>query len=179
MKIIAFGASYSRSSINKRFAAYAASQLATDNDIIEVIDLNDYPLPLFTTDVEKEIGHPQVAHDFVNKLAEADIILISLAEHNGSYTAAFKNLFDWASRVKGKLFENKKLLLLSTATGPRGGLSVLHTAVDRFPRHGAEVIAQFSLPNFAQNFSDEIGIINEELKQNFIQTIETVKAQYV
>lgn len=179
MKIIAFGASYSRSSINKRFAAYAASQLAINNDIVEVLDLNDYPLPLFTTDVEKEIGHPQVAHDFVNKLAEADIILISLAEHNGSYTAAFKNLFDWASRVKGKLFENKKLLLLSTATGPRGGLSVLHAAVDRFPRHGAEVIAQFALPNFAQNFSDEIGIINEELKQNFIQTIETVKAQYV
>lgn len=179
MKITAFGASYSRSSINKKFAAYAAAQLATTNDSVEVLDLNDYQLPLFTIDIETEIGHPQAAHDFVNKLAEADMLVISLAEHNGSYTAAFKNLFDWASRVKGKLFENKKLLLLSTATGPRGGLSVLHAAIDRFPRHGAEIIAHFALPNFGQNFSEETGIVNEELKQNFEQTLETVKAQYV
>ena len=106
MKIIAFGGSYSKNSINKKFAVYAAS-LFKDVDI-EILDLNDYPLPLFTIDHEKESGHPQAAKDFLAKIEEADMLIISLAENNGSYSVGFKNLFDWVSRIKVKMFEGKK-----------------------------------------------------------------------
>lgn len=173
MKIIAFGASYSRSSINKQFATYAAEQFK--NEEVEVLDLNAFQLPLFTVDIEAELGHPQAAKDFVITLDSADLLIISLGEHNGSYEAAFKNLFDWASRVKLHLFNNKKILLLSTATGARGGKSVMEAAMSRFPRHGGEIIAQFSLPNFGQNFSKEKGITNDELKADFSNEIQKVK----
>jgi len=173
MKIIAFGASYSKASINKQFATYTAS-LFKDADV-EILDLNYFQLPLFTVDKEKEIGHPPAAKEFVNKLEEADLIIISLSEHNGSYSTAFKNLFDWASRVKLKLFENKNVLLLSTAPGPRGGRSVLEAAVTRFPIHGAQIVGAFSLPKFAVNFSKDDGITEMELRIRFEKVIAAAK----
>jgi chromate reductase len=174
MKIISFGGSYSKNSINKKFAVYAAS-LFKDADI-EILDLNDYPLPLFTIDHETESGHPQAAKYFLAKIEEADMLIISLAENNGSYSVGFKNLFDWVSRIKVKMFEGKKMLLLSTAPGPRGGLSVLEAAMARFPKHGAEIIGTFSLPKFAENFSEEDGITDAELKAAFTELMNTVVA---
>jgi chromate reductase, NAD(P)H dehydrogenase (quinone) len=165
MNIIAFAASNSKASINKQFVNFVANQF--NHFSAEILDLNDYDLPLFSVDVEKEIGIPDNAKRFYDKLQSADVILISMAEHNGSYTAAFKNLFDWTSRFQLNMFLNKKVFLLSTAPGAMGGRFVLETALNRFPRHGAEIMGQFSLPKFYENFNAENGIINQELKQQF------------
>ncbi|MEZ4800165.1 MAG: NAD(P)H-dependent oxidoreductase [Flavobacteriales bacterium] len=175
MKIVAYGASYSKESINRKFATFAASMF--ENGDVEVLDLNDYPLPLFTVDLEKEIGHPKEAIAFTEKLAEADLLVISMSEHNGNHTAAYKNLFDWVSRYSPKAFLNKKIFLISTSPGGRGGKSSLEIAKERLPRHGGEVIATFSLPNFESNFSVEKGIIDEDLKTQFMEAVSLVKAQ--
>lgn len=173
MKILAFGATYSEDSINKKLAAYTALQFGFKQT--EVLDLNEYPLPLYTVDVEKKIGLPQEAKDFVEKIEEADVLVISISEHNGTYTTAFKNLFDWASRVKLEMFEDKKILLLSTAPGLRGGISGLEAAKSRFPIHGTEIIGAFSLPEFYKNFSEKEGILDKELKQKFQEVLYFVK----
>jgi NAD(P)H-dependent FMN reductase len=102
MNIIAFAASSSRKSINKQLVRYASTLL--DKAKVEVLDLNDYELPLFSQDKEEELGHPQLAKDFLAKIANSDGIIISFAEHNGSYTAAYKNIFDWCSRIEPKVF---------------------------------------------------------------------------
>lgn len=174
MKIIAFGASYSKQSINKKFAAYTA-KLFSDKGDIEVLDLNDYALPLFTVDVEAEIGYPEAVHNFIAKIKSADFLVISMTEHNGNHSAAFKNLFDWTSRVEGKIFDGKKMFLISTSPGGRGGKSSLEIAKNRFPLHGAEIIESFSLPKFYENFTEIDGIINEELHKEFSQLVEKVK----
>lgn len=171
MKVIAFGASYSKHSINRKFAAYAASLISED---FEVLDLNKYQLPLFTVDLEAEIGHPDTISEFLADIDRADLLVISMGEHNGSYQAAFKNLMDWTSRVKAKFFENKKILLLSTSTGGRGGKGVLEAALDRFPRHGATIIDHFSLPNFNDNFQEPVGIVEESLTLQFKELIRNL-----
>jgi chromate reductase, NAD(P)H dehydrogenase (quinone) len=171
--LLVFGASHSSTSINKKFATYTSSLFQFEN--VDVIDLNDYELPLFTIDLESTIGFPINAEKFLSKVQWADFIIISLAEHNGSYTASFKNLFDWVSRIKMKLFENKKILLLSTSTGSRGGVSVMNSGLDRFPRHGAEILASFSLPSFSENFTEQQGIINEEIRNKYETVIQSVK----
>jgi chromate reductase, NAD(P)H dehydrogenase (quinone) len=172
-KIIAFGASYSRQSINREFARYAASYF--EQHEVELLDLNDYDLPIFTEDFEKERGQPAAAPKFVSKIEEADLLIISIAEHNGNFTAAFKNLFDWASRVKLKMFEGKKILLLSTSPGGRGAKSAFDLAMDRFPRHGGEIIAGFSLPSFYKTYSFNHGILEEDIKADFLKVMNTVK----
>jgi len=64
-KIIALGASSSKNSINKQLATYAANQF--ENSKVDVLDLNDFELPVYSTDKEKETGIPQLAIDFYTK----------------------------------------------------------------------------------------------------------------
>ena len=108
MRIIAFAASTSRKSINKMLVTYAGSLI--DQAEVEVLDLNDYELGLFSEDKEQVLGRPELATDFLAKIASADALLISFSEHNGTYSAAYKNLFDWCSRVK-KVFQGKSMVL--------------------------------------------------------------------
>ncbi|TGD59407.1 NADPH-dependent FMN reductase [Flavobacterium humi] len=162
MKIIAFGGSNSKHSINKKLATYV-SHLFQDYEV-EVLDLNDFALPLFSVDLEKEIGQPQLAKDFLDKIGSADLLVVSMAENNGNYSAAFKNLFDWASRQNKEVFQQKTMLLMATSPGGRGGASVLEIAKTAFPRYGANIKAVFSLPNFNDNFDIQHTIIsNPEL----------------
>lgn len=172
-KIIAFGASSSKASINKQLATYAANQF--QNATVEVLDLNEFEMPIYSVDKEKDNGIPQLAQDFYAKLGTADAIVISFAEHNGAYSAAFKNIFDWTSRINAKTFQEKQVLLLATSPGPRGGSSVLEIAKNRFPFQGAIVKGSFSLPSFNDNFDAEKGITNEDLKNQLLEIISSIE----
>lgn len=150
--ILAFAGSNSSNSINKKLAAYAASLV--NNAHATLLDLNDFELPLFSTDVEAEIGIPENVKKFHQYIKDSDGIVISLAENNGAYSAAFKNLFDWLSRYENKLFMSKPMLLMATSTGGRGGATVLAMAHSRFPYHDAKIAAEFTLPLFKEKFED-------------------------
>lgn len=169
MKIIAFGGSNSSTSINKQLATYAASLFEAAT--VEVLDLHDFPMPLFSKDIEKEQGHPATVHQFLAKINAADFIVVSLAENNSSYNVGFKNLFDWNSRVNPKQFQEKPMLLMATSPGKRGGSFVLETATNTFPRHGAIIKATFSLPSFEENFDTEKGKISNELLDHQLKEI--------
>jgi chromate reductase len=170
-KIIAFGGSSSKNSINKKLATYTAHLF--QDSTIEVLDLNDFEMPVFSIDKE-ENGFPKEAQNFLNKIGDADLLVVSLAEHNGAYSAAFKNILDWASRINGKVFQEKKMLLMATSPGARGGESVLEIAKDRFPRHDANLVGTFSLPSFHENFDEVNGIINEELKNKLLKIVNSI-----
>ncbi len=173
MKIIAFGASNSKNSINKKLATYATTYFNSADVVI--LDLNDFEMPVFSVDKEKDNGFPKEAERFLEVIGTADLLILSMAEHNGSYTAAFKNILDWTSRINGKIFQNKPMLLMATSPGARGGQSVLEAAKIRFPFHAANILATFSLPEFEKNFSETDGILNEELKALFLTSINEVK----
>lgn len=172
MKIIAFGGSNSQHSINKHLATYAAGLF--ENAEVEVLDLNDYAMPLFSVDLEKEIGQHEIAKAFLKKMEGADILVVSLAENNGNYSAAFKNIFDWSSRIVKDVFQQKPMLLLATSPGARGGASVLEIANNALPRYGAQIKATFSLPAFNANFNlEENKISNAELDKELRDTIKS------
>jgi len=157
--ILVFAASNSTNSINKQLAIYASS-LVEDTQVT-ILDLNDFELPIFGVDLEKDKGIPENAYKFLDYIKSSDGIIISLAEHNGAYSAVFKNLLDWMSRVEGKTFFGKPMLLMATSPGGRGGQSVLEMAKNRFPRHDAKIVADFSLPSFGSNFFE--GRINDSI----------------
>lgn len=173
MNILSFGASASKHSINKALAHYTADQF--EGHMIEKVDLLDFPLPIYTIDNEQELGFPENAKIFMEKIENADLIIISFAEHNGSYTAWFKNLFDWLSRIKSKFLVDKKLLLLSTSPGARGGISVLTEAIERLPRHGGEIVGTFSLPEFETNFPLLQDASSTEIGQSFFDMVNEIQ----
>lgn len=169
VKILAFGASTSSKSINRQLAHHAAS-LVGDAEVTD-FDLASLALPLFSVDQEEAHGVPQAAKDFLALIDEHDALVISLAEHNGSYAAAFKNLYDWASRERYQVWGDKKMILLATSPGEKGGANVLAAAEATFPRMGADLRGSFSLPSFDENFSAEEGVTSKEHAQSLQETM--------
>lgn len=173
MNVLAFAASNSKKSINKQLVRHATSLLADAK--VELLDLNDFELPLFSVDIEAEMGQPALAKDFLSKISESDAIVISFAEHNGSYTAAYKNLFDWSSRINPKVFQNKPMVLLATSPGPGGASSVLAAAENSAPYFDGDVKASLSVPSFYENFDMESGCIkNSDINAQIINVVQSL-----
>ena len=164
-KILVFAASNSRNSINKKLVKYTANRLK--NITQAFLDLNDFEMPIYSIDRENETGIPNLAIQFKEEIKNCDGIIISFAEHNGAYTVAFKNIFDWISRIGKNVWEDKPMFLLATSPGGWGGKSVLQMASMRFRRANSNKIVEFSLPSFNQNFSDSEGILDTGLKKEF------------
>ena len=172
-KILAIPGSNSSESINKELAIYVANQ--TKNAEVEVINLNEYQLPLYGMDEEKLRGIPLDAKDLDNKFNDADAFVISLAEHNGSYSVAFKNAFDWLSRIDNKVWKEKPMLLLATSPGARGGATVLETAKLSFPYLGGKIIDAYAFPSFYDNFK-EGRIVNAEMETHIQKMVSKLQA---
>ncbi|WP_282088866.1 NADPH-dependent FMN reductase [Aquimarina algiphila] len=179
-KIITISGSNSQKSINGSLISYTTSLLK--NVEIISIDLNDYVLPIYGVDFETENGIPTAIKKLDKLFNEGDGFIVSLAEHNGSYTAVFKNTIDWLSRINMKIWREKPMLLMATSPGSRGGTTVLQSAKAYFPFLGGTIIADFSLPNFYDNFSeDEISDngLKEELSRKIFLFEQQLNTKYV
>ena len=90
MKIIAFAGSNSSKSINHQLVSYAVKLVENS----EVINLNDYAVPIYSQDLENSEGIPQSIKYLCAKLSETNKLVISVCEHNGNISAFFKNILD-------------------------------------------------------------------------------------
>lgn len=174
MKIFAFAGSSSSTSINKQLVKFVLNNFQKEE--INLIDLNDYLMPVFSVDLEKK-GFPDEAHRFLKNIEECDVIICSLAEHNRSYSAAFKNIFDWCSRINVKVWQNKKMFLMTASPGGFGGGNVMAEAQKFFPQFAADIKETFSLPKFYENFDEENGVIDPKLLADLNSKIQNFKKQ--
>jgi len=175
MKLLAFAASTSRASINKRLVTHAAEVFAQDiapDAQVEILDLNDYEMPIYNADREADGGIPELAKQLLAKIGEADALLISYAEHNGNYTAAWKNTFDWMSRIDMKVFQDKPMVAMSASPGPGGGANALTAAKNSAPFFGANLKGSFSVGPFGEKFDAEKGrLIDADLIATLKQSL--------
>lgn len=177
MKLLAIGASSSSASINKQFASFTANQIEAAE--VTHLDLNDYEMAIYSSDRETESGIPSEATKFRALIDATDGIVISFAEHNSTYSAAFKNIFDWVSRIEGKTWGDKPMFILATSPGARGGMTVLNQAASTLPFQGAQVAGKFSLPSFYESFSTEEGIKDTMLKTKFEEQLNAFTASLI
>ena len=179
MKTLALVASNSKKSINRKLLEYAAQRLKelVETDV-ELVTVNDFDAPIYSIDTENESGIPQAAKDLRAKIADADQLLVAYAEHNGSYVAAYKSLFDWMTRLEGKVFAGKPMVIMATSPGPGGAKSVLKQAETSAPFFGAEIKASFSLPTYNETFDAEAGVIKDpDLKAELDAALSTLAAK--
>ncbi len=150
MLITAFAGSTSSTSINKKLvvAAVTILQRHRPSDEQRVLDLRDFAMPIFSEDEERNNGAPEAAKRLLAHISAANALIISFAEHNGSYTAAYKNAFDWMSRLSKRVYDGKRIIALSTSPGPGGAASVLKAFVASAPYFGAEIVGSLSVPSF-------------------------------
>lgn len=126
-KILAFAGSARRESYNKKLLKIAASGAQAAGAAVTVIDLADYPLPLFNEDLEQESGAPENARKLKQLFFEHQGLLIACPEYNSSITPLLKNTIDWVSRpAAGEpslvAYRGKVATLLSASPGALGGL---------------------------------------------------------
>jgi len=141
MNILAFAASNSRHSINRALIGNATVRLAqiVPAAQIDTLDLNDYEMPIYSIDREHADGIPAPAREFFARIGAVDAVLVSFAEHNGFVTAAWKNVFDWMSRIEMKLWQGKPVAMLAASPGPRAGANVLASQKLLAPHFGADL----------------------------------------
>lgn len=159
MKVLTFAATNSRNSINKLLVKYAATKLPSAD--IDYVAINDFDLPIYSIDLEEEYGIPDGAYAFQRRIEQADAMLISFAEHNGNFTVAFKNLFDWMSRIDQKVYRGKPIAMLATSPGPGGAQSVLNLAKNGAPYFDGNVVGSLSIPSFYDVFDVDSGELSD------------------
>jgi NAD(P)H-dependent FMN reductase len=126
-KILAFAGSTRTDSYNKRLVKIAVAGALAAGAEVTLIDLRDFPLPLFDGDLEAREGLPANGRKLKDLFLAHHGLLISAPEYNSSITAVLKNTIDWVSRpVPGEpplaCFDGKVACLMSASPGALGGL---------------------------------------------------------
>lgn len=126
-KILAFAGSARKASYNKLLVRVAAGGAVAAGAAVTVIDLRDYPLPLYDGDLEAEEGVPANALKLRALILGHHGLLIATPEYNSSLSPLLKNTIDWVTRpVPGEdgvaPFKNKVAVLMSASPGGFGGL---------------------------------------------------------
>jgi chromate reductase len=151
--VLLFAASNNPESINGKLIDYTAGLFKKNKT--SVLRLHDYPLPVYSPVTETEQGIPKNAMLFKEHILSHDALVISVAEHNRSVTAAFKNTLDWLSRTDkdySNLLSGKTILLISTSPSPGGARTALVNAETMLRAFGATLFAgTISLANYFEN----------------------------
>ena len=128
LKILAFAGSTRSASYNKQLVRFAADAARAAGAEVTLVDLRDYPMPLFDGDLEDQQGLPENAKKLKTIFREHDALIISSPEYNSSITAVLKNTLDWVSRAESDdepalaAYHGKTAALLSASPGALGGL---------------------------------------------------------
>lgn len=129
-KILAFAASTRKESFNRKLVAVAAEGARDAGAQVTLLDLREYPLPVYDGDDEASGGVPEQARKLKALFLEHDGLLISSPEYNSSYPGGFKNMLDWVSRPTGKgaplaEFDGKVAVIMAASPGALGGMRML------------------------------------------------------
>lgn len=144
MRIFLFAASLRKDSYNKKLIRVAADIIKDlGSHHVDLCEFNEFPLPLYDGDLEANQGVPEVAKKLGEKIKEADAIIISSPEYNGSIPGTLKNAIDWVSRLKPVPLARKQVCLIGASPGKLGAVrGNLHT---RVPFH---VLGSYVFPDY-------------------------------
>lgn len=175
IKILAFAGSTRKDSFNKKLITVAAESARSAGAEVTLIDLKDFPLPLFDQDVEA-LGEPENAKKLKALFKSHQALLISAPEYNSSITPLLKNTIDWVSRQKEgekplECFTGKTAALMSASPGALGGLRGLVTVRSILGNIGVLVLPnQVAVPKAHDAFQAD-GSLKDAAQQESIKKL--------
>ncbi len=167
IKILAFSGSTRKDSYNQKLVKIAASGAIEAGAEVNIINLADFPMPLFNQDAEAEFGMPEAAREFKELLIAHDGFLIASPEYNSAFSPLLKNAIDWASRRKGDeapllAYRGKVASIMSASPGVLGGLRGLVFLRLVLSNIGVNVLAnQQAVAQADKAFHADGGLIDE------------------
>jgi len=185
-KILAFAGSTRKESYNKKLVAVAAEGARAIGADVTVIDLRDYPMPIFDEDDEAAVGKSEGAKALKQLMIDHDGFLIACPEYNSSITAVLKNTIDWVSRPDegdppGGLaaFSGKVITLMSASPGGLGGLRGLVHVRSILGNLGCIVLPDQIAISAAYEVFNEDGSLVDAKKQKGIERLGATLAETV
>ena len=174
IKVLAFSGSTRKDSYNKQLLLQAVSFLPKNVELT-LIDLRDYPMPLYDGDLEQESKVPENARKIRSLLISADAFIITSPEYNGSISGVLKNTIDWTSRAEDNIpslaaYKGKYAFILSTSIGKSGGINSLSMLKSILNYMGITVIPELVAIPYATKFFNETKVSLEESDLNLIKT---------
>ena len=155
-QILAFAGSARRESLNKKLLAVAVQATREAGGEVTLIDLNDFPLPLYHGDLEEAEGLPANAAKVVGLIARHQALLIASPEYNSLITPLLKNTIDWCTRADPNPLVGKVAAIVSASPGAYGGVRSAQVARQLLLHLGCQVVpAQCSLPHADEAFDPE------------------------
>jgi len=174
VKILAFSGSARENSYNQKLVKIAALGASKAGAKVTVIDLADYPLPLYNADLEKEQGLPENAKRLKQLMLEHDGLLIASPEYNSAFSPLLKNTIDWMSRAETKdeaplaAYQGKVAAIMAASPGALGGIRGLVFLRMLLSNIGVIVLpGQQAIPQAYKAFHQE-GFLNDEKQQTAI-----------
>jgi chromate reductase len=184
-RILAFAGSLRKDSFNKKLVRSAARGAEAAGAQLTLLDLRDYPMPIYDGDLEAEHGLPENARAVKKMMIEHDGFLIAAAEYNSSITAVLKNTIDWASRPEPgeatalPAFRGKGAALMSASPGALGGLRGLVTVRSILGNIGVFVIPdQVAVSKAHEAFAAD-GALKDANQQASIENLGKALAQFL
>jgi chromate reductase, NAD(P)H dehydrogenase (quinone) len=183
-RILAFSGSIRRDSLNRMLIRAAADAAQAAGGDVMLIDLADYPLPLYNGDLEDKDGLPDNALRLKALFKEHDALLIASPEYNSSIPPLLKNAIDWVSREwQGESglvpYQNKVAAILAASPGVFGGMRMLPHLRQVLNTLGVMVLpGQFSLAHADKAFDEENGALKSPARMHALvqQLVNTAAA---
>ena len=170
-KILAIAGSYRENSYNRRVLAVASQGAVDAGANVTILDLNEYPLPIFCADEIENGEFDANALKIQDIMAEHDGFLIASPEYNGSIPGGFKNMIDWTSRANDKFkmcepIKDKTAALITASPGDFGGIRCLSHLRGMFTIMGVHVLPmEIAVPFVSQKFDgDSVEMTDEKTK---------------
>jgi NAD(P)H-dependent FMN reductase len=154
-RILVFAGSARQGSLNRQLARLGAEALQAAGAAASLVELGDFPLPIYHGDLEAADGVPPKAIEFARLIQQHDGLLIASPENNASVSSLLKNTIDWLSRIREfDPLAGKTAALMAASPGAFGGVRGLYHLRAILNTLGVEVIAQqFLLPRAHQAFT--------------------------
>ncbi len=174
-RIIAFAGSSRKISYNKKLVKIAASGAESAGATVTLIDLADYPMPIFNEDLESTEGMPEQARKFKNLLIEHDGFLIASPEYNSAFSPLLKNAIDWASRSESDnelplvAYRGKVAAIMAASPGKLGGIRGLVFLRMLLANIGVFVIPdQQVIPQAFKAFDEDGSLVDAKQQQAIV-----------
>ncbi len=176
MRILAVSGSLRRESYNTKLLR-AAEELAPAGIEVELYD-GLAALPPYDADLDVEPA-PAAVRDFREKIAEANGVLISTPEYNGSIPGQLKNAIDWASRpFPESSLRNKPIALMGGTPGAYGAMWAQTDLRRVLGVTGARVVGEeLPVAQVATHFDDEGRLTDPDLRGRLIEHLELLAAE--
>lgn len=176
-RILAFAGSARKDSCNKKLIRYASTLIDPEQAEVTVLDLADYPLPLYDQDLEAAEGLPENAKKLKALMRQHHGFLISSPEYNSGITPLEKNVIDWSSRPETDdepsldCYNGKVVGLMAASPGGLGGMRVLRQVREIFGNINTLVLpSQVALGGAYGAFADD-GTLTDESTAKRVQAL--------